>query len=240
MHFFIVHHRILIHHPRNWVIFQKCKNAENDERQQPCAPPGRLRDDGERHNHLLGQDGHSHHQQVKLWKENGKLSLNKKKWKSTFNPSPITGWQLFKPISAQNTIRWLDGVYDWHIEGLITMGGLLLTEKRLILSRPLFQPGRADLPKIHDLAANVRVLVTQGISVNSSYSSDVQVWSSSTCKKTFLKVFTELVRTALTNLTSTFLKLFKVSHLNMEPNCWKPCQLVGYIREQSLIGKDCF
>ena len=23
MHFFIVHHRILIHHPRNWVIFQK-------------------------------------------------------------------------------------------------------------------------------------------------------------------------------------------------------------------------
>ena len=59
-------------------------------------------------------------------------------------------------------------------------------------------------------------------------------------KKTFLKVFTELVRTALTNLTSTFLKLFKVSHLNMEPNCWKPCQLVGYIREQSLIGKDCF
>ena len=40
---------------------------------------------------------------------------------------------------------------------------------------PLMQPGRADLPKIHDLAANVRVLVTQGISVNSSYSSDVQV-----------------------------------------------------------------
>ena len=158
------------HFPKSW-----CKNAENDERQQPCAPPGRLRDDGERHNHLLGQDGHSHHQQVKLWKENGKLSLNKKKWKSTFNPSPITGWQLFKPISAQNTIRWLDGVYDWHIERLRTMGGLLLTEKRLILSRPLFQPGRADLPKIHDLAANVRVLVTQGISVNSSYSSDVQV-----------------------------------------------------------------
>ena len=58
--------------------------------------------------------------------------------------------------------------------------------------------------------------------------------------KTFLKVFTELVRTALTNLTSTFLKLFKVSHLNMEPNCWKACQLVGYIREQSLIGKNCF
>ena len=53
--------------------------------------------------------------------------------------------------------------------------------------------------------------------------------------KTFLKVFTELVRTALTNLTSTFLKLFKVSHLNMEPNCWKPCHLVGYIREQSFI-----
>ena len=91
----------------------------------------------------------------------------------------------------------------WRV--LIIMGGLLLTEKRLILSRPLFQPGRADLPKIHDLAANVRVLVTQGISVNSSYSSDVQVWSSPT-KKTFLKVFTELVRTALTNLTSTFLK----------------------------------
>ena len=47
----------------------------------------------------------------------------------------------------------------------------------------LFQPGRADLPKIHDLAANVRVLVTQGISVNSSYSSDVQVCLSSNPKK---------------------------------------------------------
>ena len=75
------------------------------------------------------------------------------------------------------------------------MGGLLLTEKRLILSRPLFQPGRADLPKIHDLAANVRVLVTQGISVNSSYASDVQVCLSvhatNKPKENVLKVLTE-------------------------------------------------
>ena len=120
---------------------------------------------------------------------------------------------------------------------LRTMGGLLLTEKRLILSRPLFQPGRADLPKIHDLAANVRVLVTQGISVNSSYSSDVQVWSSSRLSwKFLLNLFVLLWRI----WRQRFSSMFKVSHLNMEPNCWKPCQLVGYIREQSLIGKDCF
>ena len=120
---------------------------------------------------------------------------------------------------------------------LRTMGGLLLTEKRLILSRPLFQPGRADLPKIHDLAANVRVLVTQGISVNSSYSSDVQVWSSSRLSwKFLLNLFVLLWRI----WRQRFSSMFKVSHLNMEPNCWKPCQFVGYIREQSLIGKDCF
>ena len=57
---------------------------------------------------------------------------------------------------------------------------------------PLFQPGRADLPKIHDLAANVRVLVTQGISVNSSYSSDVQVYrASDKPKEIVLKVLTQ-------------------------------------------------
>lgn len=36
--------------------------AENDERQQPGPPPGRLRDHGQRHGHLLGQDRHPHHQ----------------------------------------------------------------------------------------------------------------------------------------------------------------------------------
>ena len=33
--------------------------AENDEGQQPGASLGRLRDDGQRHCHLLGQDGHA-------------------------------------------------------------------------------------------------------------------------------------------------------------------------------------
>ena len=58
-------------------------------------------------------------------------------------------------------------------------------------------------------------------------------------KKTFLKVFTELVRTALTNLTSTFLKYvqgfsskYGTKLLETVSDC--------YIREQSLIGKDCF
>ena len=67
-------------------------------------------------------------------------------------------------------------------------------EYRPLLSLILLQPGRADLPKIHDLAANVRVLVTQGISVNSSYSSDVQVdngpadnWSSMKNSKSYLR-----------------------------------------------------
>ena len=39
----------------------------------------------------------------------------------------------------------------------------------------MFQGGRHELPKIRDLPQHMGVLVTQGISVNSSYSSDIKV-----------------------------------------------------------------
>ena len=38
-----------------------------------------------------------------------------------------------------------------------------------------YKGGRSELPKNHELPRQVGVLVTQGISVNSSYSSDVRV-----------------------------------------------------------------
>ena len=38
-----------------------------------------------------------------------------------------------------------------------------------------FKGGRSELPKLHELPRQVGQLVTQGISVNSSYSSDVKV-----------------------------------------------------------------
>ena len=38
-----------------------------------------------------------------------------------------------------------------------------------------FQGGRHDLPKVRDIPNHVGNLITQGISVNSSYSSDVKV-----------------------------------------------------------------
>ena len=40
-----------------------------------------------------------------------------------------------------------------------------------------FKGGRSELPKLHELPRQVGQLVSQGISVNSSYSSDVKVSS---------------------------------------------------------------
>ena len=40
-----------------------------------------------------------------------------------------------------------------------------------------YKGGRHDLPKIRDIPNHIGTLVTQGISVNSSYSSDVKVGS---------------------------------------------------------------
>ena len=63
-----------------------------------------------------------------------------------------------------------------------------------------FQPNRQDLPKLRDLPQQVGVLITQGIAVNSSYSSDVKVVIASTetkqtmCKivpKDLAKIFTD-------------------------------------------------
>jgi len=89
-------------------------------------------------------------------------------------------YSVKKMMSDNNLVR--------HLDACETMGnatticsdktGTLTTNRMTVVQAYIcakhYQPGRADLPKIHDLAANVRVLVTQGISVNSSYSSDVQ------------------------------------------------------------------
>ena len=40
-----------------------------------------------------------------------------------------------------------------------------------------YKGGRSELPKIHDIPRQLGSLITQGISVNSSYSSDVKVSS---------------------------------------------------------------
>jgi len=89
-------------------------------------------------------------------------------------------YSVKKMMSDNNLVR--------HLDACETMGnatticsdktGTLTTNRMTVVQAYIcakhYQPGRADLPKIHDLAANVRVLVTQGISINSSYSSDVQ------------------------------------------------------------------
>jgi len=89
-------------------------------------------------------------------------------------------YSVKKMMSDNNLVR--------HLDACETMGnatticsdktGTLTTNRMTVVQAYIcakhYQPGRADLPKIHDLAANVRILVTQGISVNSSYSSDVQ------------------------------------------------------------------
>ena len=48
-----------LHHPHP---LRHVSCVENDEGQQPRSPPGRVWDDGQRHGHLLRQDGHADHQ----------------------------------------------------------------------------------------------------------------------------------------------------------------------------------
>merc|ERR1719317_1682937 len=89
-------------------------------------------------------------------------------------------YSVKKMMADNNLVR--------HLDACETMGnatticsdktGTLTTNRMTVVQAYVcshhYKPNRQDLPKIHDLAANVRVLVTQGISVNSSYSSDVQ------------------------------------------------------------------
>lgn len=60
----IIHsHRTLLSTPPHISLLSiTISYVENDEGQQPCAPPGCVRDHGQRHGHLFWQDWHPHHQ----------------------------------------------------------------------------------------------------------------------------------------------------------------------------------
>ena len=55
--------------------------------------------------------------------------------------------------------------------------GNRMTVVQAYLCNHHYKGGRHDLPKIRDIPNHIGTLVTQGISVNSSYSSDVKVGS---------------------------------------------------------------
>ena len=70
-----------------------------------------------------------------------------------------------------------------------------------------YKGGRSELPKNHELPRQVGSLVTQGISVNSSYSSDVRVSGnmvicSSSAAEYFSQVNLGFVLTLLTTTTA--------------------------------------
>jgi len=89
-------------------------------------------------------------------------------------------YSVKKMMADNNLVR--------HLDACETMGnatticsdktGTLTTNRMTVVQAYIcshhFQPDRNSLPKIRDLPGQVGVLVTQGISVNSSYSSDVK------------------------------------------------------------------
>ena len=62
-----------------------------------------------------------------------------------------------------------------------------------------YKGGRSELPKNHELPRQVGSLVTQGISVNSSYSSDVRVSANM-----FISVFLASFSRFRTNFTNNY------------------------------------
>ena len=72
-------------------------------------------------------------------------------------PWQLTEWLWFRPLYVIIITRWLK-LYN-------------VTNDKI----NVHQGGRHELPKIRDLPQQMGVLVTQGISVNSSYSSDIKV-----------------------------------------------------------------
>merc|ERR1711892_1447813 len=90
-------------------------------------------------------------------------------------------YSVKKMMADNNLVR--------HLDACETMGnatticsdktGTLTTNRMTVVQAYVcshhYQPNRQDLPKLRDLPPHVGVLVTQGISVNSSYSSDVKV-----------------------------------------------------------------
>eukprot|EP00092_Neocalanus_flemingeri_P010565 GFUD01011381.1.p1 GENE.GFUD01011381.1~~GFUD01011381.1.p1 ORF type:complete len:1193 (+),score=190.38 GFUD01011381.1:314-3892(+) len=89
-------------------------------------------------------------------------------------------YSVKKMMADNNLVR--------HLDACETMGnatticsdktGTLTTNRMTVVQAYVcshhYQPNRQDLPKIRDLPQHVGVLITQGIAVNSSYSSDVK------------------------------------------------------------------
>merc|ERR1711892_1260962 len=89
-------------------------------------------------------------------------------------------YSVKKMMADNNLVR--------HLDACETMGnatticsdktGTLTTNRMTVVQAYVcshhYQPNRQDLPKLRDLPPHVGVLVTQGIAVNSSYSSDVK------------------------------------------------------------------
>jgi len=89
-------------------------------------------------------------------------------------------YSVKKMMADNNLVR--------HLDACETMGnatticsdktGTLTTNRMTVVQAYIcnkhYQPGRPDLPKFRDLPQNVAKLVTQGISVNSSYSTNVE------------------------------------------------------------------
>jgi len=90
-------------------------------------------------------------------------------------------YSVKKMMADNNLVR--------HLDACETMGnatticsdktGTLTTNRMTVVQAYLcnrhYQPDRSSLPKIRDVPAHVGVLISQGISVNSSYSSDVKI-----------------------------------------------------------------
>ena len=106
------------------------------------------------------------------------------------------------------------------------------------------QPDRSSLPKIRDLPANVGLLITQGISINSSYSTDVKVKKMGPAASRHTHLFSQCIIKSSLLLVVTILVFFFGCFFQVLTTIRPPFYVLGTEKRSGLFthptDQDCY